>query len=254
MQTYRLELTKQRLAAMPAEERRVLLLLGHAVNEINVLQKLMMMVRRDEAHSIVTRCENGQILILMRVLIGKLHEAWELFKKRIQADAQLRAKYLDKLSPEARALLDRVNKHFGAGSPLTAIRNQLAFHYTDKDGRVEESFQHLSEAEAWEFYLSETVGNSFYWASELVITVGAIRLVTPSARGGHEPFAQLGDMAIAVAGDLTGLLHELIADMVESMGDDIEAIGVEIGDVAKMTRFHLPFFFDEDGLRRQTAA
>lgn len=254
MQTYRLELTKQRLAAMPAAERRALLLLGHATNEINVFQKLMMMVRKEEAHSIVSRCENGQILILMRVLIGKLHEAWELFKKRIQADAQLRAKYLDNLSRDGRTLLDRLNRHFGAGSPLTAIRNQVAFHYTDKTEQVEESFQHLSETEAWEFYLSETVGNSFYWASELVVTVGAIRLVTPNAQGGQEPFARLANIAIGVAGDMTGLFHELIADMVESMDGDICAIGVEIGDAAKMTRFHLPFFFDEDDLRRQTEA
>jgi hypothetical protein len=95
MHTYRLELTKRRLAAMPAAERHALLLLGHATNEINLFQKLMMMVRKEETHSIVTRCENGQILIVMRVLIGKLHEAWELFKKRVQADAQLRSKYLD---------------------------------------------------------------------------------------------------------------------------------------------------------------
>ena len=117
MQIFKLELTKRRLAAMPAEERRALLLLGHAANEINVFQKLMMMVRMEEAHSIVTRCENGQILILMRVLIGKLHEAWELFKQRMQADAQPRTKYVDKLSPDGRALLDRLNKHFGGASP-----------------------------------------------------------------------------------------------------------------------------------------
>jgi hypothetical protein len=252
MQTYRLDLTKQRLAAMPATERQALLLLGHATNEINLFQKLTMMVRKEDAHTIVTRCENGQILILMRALIGKLHEAWELFKKRIQADAELRTKYLDKLSPEARARVERLNQHFGSGSPLTAIRNQLAFHYTDKTERVEDSFQHLAETEAWEFYLSETVGNSFYWASELVITVGAIRLVNPHAQGGHEPFAPLADITIDVAGDMTGLFHELIADLVESMGDDLEAVGVEVGKVAKIS--HLPFFFDEDDLRRLTAA
>jgi hypothetical protein len=253
VQTYRLELTKKRLAAMPPGERRALLLLGHATNEINVFQKLMMMVRKEEAHSIVTRCENGQILILMRVLIGKLHEAWVLFKKRLQADPQLRAKYLDKLSPEARARVVRLNKHFGDGSPLTAIRNGLAFHYTDKEDLIEGSFQHMSEAEAWEFYLSDIVGNSFYYASELVTTVAAIRLADPSAQGGHEPFARLGDLAIAVAGDITDLFHELIADMVESTGEDIQAVGVEIGEVAKMTRFPLPFFFDEDDLRQTLA-
>jgi hypothetical protein len=214
----------------------------------------MMMVRKEDTNNIVTRCENAQILIFMRALIGKLHEAWELFKKRVQADAQLRAKYLDKLSPEALARVERLNKHFGGGSPLTAIRSKLAFHYTDNEDRVEQAFQHMSDAETWEFYLSDTVSNSFYWASEVVATVAMIRLADPSAQGGHEPFARIGDMAIAVAGDITGLFHELIADIVESMSDEVRAVGVEIGDAAKMTRFHLPFFFDEDDLRRLVAA
>jgi hypothetical protein len=33
----------------------------------------------------------------------------------------------------------------------------------DKERQIEEGFQHMSEAEAWEFYLSNTVGNSFCW-------------------------------------------------------------------------------------------
>ena len=138
---------------MPAEERRALLLLGHAINEINVLQKLIMMHRRTPApHKVVDRLEAGQALILTRVLIGKLHEAWELFKVRMQASAQLRAKYLGNQDAERRALLEKLNKHFGGGSPLTAIRNQLAFHYTDKSNSVEDTFQHLSNSEPWEIY------------------------------------------------------------------------------------------------------
>jgi hypothetical protein len=34
---YQVDFTKEKLAAMQAEERRLLLLLGHAANEINVL-------------------------------------------------------------------------------------------------------------------------------------------------------------------------------------------------------------------------
>jgi hypothetical protein len=67
----------------------------------------------------------------MRVLIGKLHEAWLLFNRRFQADRSLRGKYLPKLSAQAATAITELNQHFGRGSPLTAIRNAVSFHYTD---------------------------------------------------------------------------------------------------------------------------
>ena len=41
IEVYEVNLTKEKLAAMPANERRLLLLLGHAANEINADQKLI---------------------------------------------------------------------------------------------------------------------------------------------------------------------------------------------------------------------
>lgn len=237
---------------MPPEERRALLLLGHAINEINVLQKLIMMHRRDAApHKIVDRAEAGQTLILTRVLIGKLHEAWELFKLRVQADKQMRSKFLDNQNAERLALLERLNKHFGGKSPLTAIRNQLSFHYTDKTNLVEENFQHLSDSEPWEFYLAETVGNSFYWASELVTTAGMVRLASPGACGQPDDFGRLLDVAREVAGDITELFQQILADMMEAM--EVEAVGVDVGPPATLSLLTLPFFLDEDDLRQLSA-
>jgi hypothetical protein len=249
---YRVELTKEKLAAMPAEERRALLLLGHAINEINVLQKLIMMHRRTPApHKVVDRLEAGQALILTRVLIGKLHEAWELFKVCVQPSALLRSKYLNNQEAERRALLEKLNKHFGGRSPLTAIRNQLSFHYTDKTNLVEENFQHLSDSEPWDFYLAETVGNSFYWAAELVTTASMVRLATPGARGQPEDFGRLFDLAKEVAGDIVELFQQIVADVVDAM--DVQAEGVEVGAPAKLSELTLPFLFDEDDLRTRSA-
>jgi len=42
MELYRVTLTKGSLAALPPAERSLLLLLGHASNEINVLMKLIL--------------------------------------------------------------------------------------------------------------------------------------------------------------------------------------------------------------------
>jgi hypothetical protein len=248
LQIFTVELTKKQLASMPEEERRALLLLGHAINEINVLQKLIMMHRREPApHKVVERVEAGQALIVGRVLIGKLHEAWELFKRRVQAEGSLRSKYLDNTIPERRSLVKKLNKHFGSKSPLTAIRNQLSFHIADETNLVEANFQHLSESEPWVFYLAETVGNSFYWASELVTTAGMVRLARPDTRGEADAFGRLFDLATEVSADIIELFQQIVADIIEAM--DAEVVGVDIGSPTKLSTLHLPFFFDEDDLR-----
>jgi hypothetical protein len=149
MELNRVILTKSRLAALPQAERSLLLLLGHASNEINVLSKLILMVtRKDEAPSqIANNVEAGQICVLLRVLVGQLHEAWELFKKRVQADRPLFYKYVPQLDNDGAAALANLNRHFGAGSPVTKIRNKVAFHYSDDDNLTEQSFQAVADTE-----------------------------------------------------------------------------------------------------------
>jgi hypothetical protein len=149
---HRVHLTKAKLAAMPEAERSLLLLLGHASNEINVLSKLILMTRKDDpAIKLIDHVESGQILVLLRVLIGKLHEAWRLFGKRFQADQVIREKYLPQLSPEAAEAFKKLKKHFGPKSPLTLIRNEISFHYVDDQNLVEANFQRLAETEPWDF-------------------------------------------------------------------------------------------------------
>lgn len=84
----------------------------------------------------------------------------------------------------------------------------------DDQNLVEENFQRLSETEPWEFYLSRTVGNSFYFASELVIAGGVNGLAMRKARGDGAPsdlspdavaFASLCDTVIKVSGSITEL-------------------------------------------------
>ena len=111
---HRVNLTKSKLAAMPEAERSLLLLLGHANNEINVLSKLILMARKDEPEiKLIDHVEAGQVFVIMRVLIGKLHEAWLLFNRRFQADHSLRGKYLPKLSAQAATAITELNQHFG---------------------------------------------------------------------------------------------------------------------------------------------
>jgi len=256
MEVHRVNLTKARLAAMPIAERIALLLLGHAANEINVLSKLILMSRKQPPTiQLVDHVETAQTFVVMRLLIGKLHEAWEMFKARLQADAQIRSKYLSALTGEAGTALTELNKHFGQGSVLTKIRNKISFHYKDEGNLTEANFQRLPESEAWEFYLCRSVANSFYFASELVAQAGVLDLVKPSddPAAATDPsmdaqsFAALCDIVILVSGQITVLFGELIASLVAtSIGDDLEVAVVDVANCPKISTFELPYFFDED--------
>jgi len=183
MGVHRIKIDRAKLAAMPETERVLLLLLAHASNELNVLTKLILMMRKDDPPSpIIDHVEAGQTFILMRLLIGKLHEAWELLRARVQKDHAISTKFLPKLPSDAATALMALNKHFGQGSALTAIRNKMSFHYTDKENLTEANFQQLAAAEPLQFYLTATVGNCFYHAGELVAQLSAINLMKPPPR------------------------------------------------------------------------
>ena len=65
IKVYRVLVPKDRLAAMPKEERAVLLLLGHAENELNTLIKLILMSRNGTSSADVIRyAEASQTFVL----------------------------------------------------------------------------------------------------------------------------------------------------------------------------------------------
>jgi hypothetical protein len=252
MEIYRAVLTKAKLSAMPETERVLLLLLAHASNEINVLTKLILMMRKDDPPlPIVDHVEAGQTFILMRLLIGKLHEAWELFKKRVQSDRTIATTYIPRLPSEATTALQALKRHFGQGSALSAIRNKISFHYSDKENLTEANFQQLPPSELLQFCLSKTAGNSFYHAAELIAQLGAINLmkvppVDPSDTTLAEAraFGALCDEIIAVSRDITELFGELISILAEDAVSEV--ITEQIPDGPKLSTFSLPYFFDEN--------
>jgi hypothetical protein len=203
--------------------------------------------------------EAGQIFILLRMLIGKLHEAWVLYKKRVQADQSVRTKLDAELSDLGKDALDKLNKHFGRSSLMTEIRNRISFHYDDKEELVEASFQKRDSSEPWDFYLSDMIGNSFYYASELVIAGSVIDLAAskigcPPAGGlarEEAAFASLCHTTIKVSRHITVLFNELVPVLIGGAIDALEVEEIDIGTAPQMSAFALPFFFDEDDLRRQ---
>jgi hypothetical protein len=243
MEIYHVKLSRAKLAAMPETERVLLFLLAHASNEITVLTKLILMMRKDDSPSpIVDSVETGQTFILMRLFIGKLHEAWELFKSRVQSDRAIATTYIPRLPPDAAAALQALNRHFGQGNALTAIRNKIAFHYLDKENLTEANFQQLARSEPLPFYLGKTEGNSFYHAAELIAQLGAINLMKAPPADPNDnmsaearTFAALCDEIIEVSRHIGGPFGELIAILGQNAVS--ECITEQIPDGPKLSAF-----------------
>jgi hypothetical protein len=211
------------------------------------------MRKNEEAALNACRDQGGQIFIVMRILIGKLHEAWELFKARAQSNKDISEKYLRALDEEAAAALKALNEYFGKKNAVTEIRNKVAFHYKDKDNLIEANFQRLPETEPWEFYLSKTHGNTFYYASEMVATGSALSLAGKideaervSLAGDILAFSELSKDVLDVSKHITMLFSWLISDILTAYVPEPEVKVEKFDDGPKLSEFTLHYFFDED--------
>src|SRR6516165_5436412 len=247
MEIHRIILTKAKLAAVPQAERSLLLLSGHASNEINVLSKLIQIAGQNGASlsQVTERVQAGQACVLLRVLIGQLHESWELFRNRVLKAGPFQDTYLPLLDSEGTAALNNLKRHFG-GSTLTQIRNKVAFHYSDDDNLTEQSFQTVADTEPLELYLTTQVGNSFYYASEVIVMSSALRMAAPGTSNDDRAFAKLCDHVIAVSRDITELFGQLIATIVQSCMPDLETHSENHPDGPKLSTLNLPYFIEFD--------
>ncbi|MDQ8699247.1 hypothetical protein [Hyphomicrobium sp. LHD-15] len=241
-------MSKAQLAAMPDRERTLLILVAHASNEINVLEKLILMTSAGTPpEKFVDHVEAAQTLIVLRLLIGKLNETWRLFSTRFQSVAGLPQTYLPRLTSKAQDDLAWLRRYFGRENRISGIRNQFAFHTPDDDV-IEAAFQDLGETEPWTFYLSDLSGNTFYYAAEMVIT----RAIAQSAGPASDDIlaselAAVFDDTIAVSRKIKDLFSELIALICEqhlASGEPIEGVQLEVPRLP-----YVPFFLDEDSLK-----
>jgi|SRR5579871_2056470 len=251
MEINRVILTKAKLEELSKTERTLLLLLGHASNEINVFTKILLLMRKENVPSkLMMHAEAGQVFIMLRVLIGKLHEAWMLFKTRAQSDKRIAEKCLVHLPPEAKQSLEVLKKHFGTQSPLTRIRNKVAFHYRDDDDLTEKNFRLLPETDPWEFFLSNNPYHTFFLASEMVLAWSMIGLVpgpgSSDEMSDHEAIAKLIQLVASVSTDILKLFVALMAIIISRSIPDVKMVREQVPDGPQASAITIPFFFEDD--------
>ena len=171
--------SKDRLRAMPEDERALLILLGYVANQISLLSKLVIFSSNKTPDGVEHALCAAQTQMLARLAIGVLNEGWELISKRFLG-SRIGRDYRPRLDAEGKAALDQLQKTFGGSNVINKIRTNYAFHHrynSDVNGAFEVACNDAVSDADWNWYFSHSGYNSFYFLSDLVIMHGMLGIV-----------------------------------------------------------------------------
>jgi hypothetical protein len=150
---------------LPKEERAVVLVSGHILNQIGVLLKLVRFsFSRDPANTVEAHASGMQTQILLRFLIAVLSETCVYCEKH----ETLIDSYLSDMHVEGQNAYEMVKAAGDKKGFLRKLRNNYLYHYPN-DKNLEKAFRRTPEDEPWEWYLASTNTSSMYFSSELVL-------------------------------------------------------------------------------------
>jgi hypothetical protein len=116
---YEFDVPRDKLLAMPVDERGFLLSLGYATNHVQMLQKLSIfsLNNNPDNETEETLCA-AQTQMILRLLIGALHESWRIIESRFIGKV-LGADYGPRLDAGGCAALQTLTKMFEDSALLT---------------------------------------------------------------------------------------------------------------------------------------
>lgn len=244
MKLHRLPLTSQQLQAVPSNERALFIVLAHALNEINVLNKLFFLCSEfDPEPKWQVHAHVCQALVLARALTGKLNEAWEAVQKGYFGQ-KLSLVYDPTFEGEAAEGFQALKKYFGRTNVINIIRNNFAFHYSLEHADVVVSED--APLDELPIYLGETNGNSLYQFAEYAMNKALMDAINPV--DAQKAFDQVVSETSSVVRWLNAFVQGLLFAIldrhlnVESLRSALESI--DIGDVSTSTEIRIPFYFE----------
>jgi hypothetical protein len=151
----RFRLDKAKLAALPEDERCILLLAGHISNELGFLQALVLFTLRQYSNRVEEAYTMTRAWVVLRLLIGKVGETLVFISKRIQGGRFNPARLQPLLRRDAalKTAYDRVNGYIGGSGILQRVRNEHVFHHPN-NAEVEAAFRAVDASEDWSLYTS----------------------------------------------------------------------------------------------------
>ncbi len=141
-------------------------------------------------------------------------------------------------------------KKLGKEGMLPHVR-RITFRYPGDYKKVDIAFQSISESHPWVFYLSKEIGNSFYYASELVIQRMMIQNIDAKSFESKEDSAdEWQDFKIIlktvpdIARELTALFMAYLIQVIEKHFGDVDATPIVKFNAPDLEEMSIPFFVE----------
>src|SRR5262245_51010744 len=110
---------RAKLAAMPEEERRLMIIMGNVTNDLMAAHRLLIYCNnfstKNHLFHVAGLCQS---LVMVRFLTGMLREVWAVVDREVLRSPTLGRRYHEALLrdwPEEREALDRLRRYFGSG-------------------------------------------------------------------------------------------------------------------------------------------
>lgn len=165
---YEFTITKEILMGIDERERMFFVLLGHAYNEIIILQKIILSIRLfgKESGGVEEKAYVAQDTFITRLLIAKMFEAWDKLFRQLLFCSPFRRDYEQNFSHETKEACNDLGRFFAQNPYLATVRNQYVFHYPSR--QLNAAMPDIPDHDDWKIYLSASYGNSLYFLSEMV--------------------------------------------------------------------------------------
>jgi hypothetical protein len=243
---HRIELTGDQLASIPETERRMLILIAHAFNELNILSKIFHYAASAEATDpILLGAENAQALVLARVITGKIYECWQLLQKTFFGSA-LSKTYYPELDAATIASLDALKRYFNRDNAIAAMRNEFAFHYAPD--QIDAGHQALIQGDSLEIYFAKEDGNTFFAFADTIAGRAMLERIKPGDP--TEAFNTLMEETTVAVRNLNNVISSLMAvGLKKYFGDDFfksNSTTVDVNGAPSGTAVHIPYFIEFD--------
>lgn len=244
IEVFQVPISKAQLRAMPLEERHLLLLASHAVNQISVVQKLLFFSVHYETNSDVENLLSGaQSQTILRLLFGILAESWEMVRRPVNQRV-IGNDYIKVLGAPGVSAYEKLKLHFGKSNLLHQLRNTIAYHHPSSQD-LEEAFNDVPEDEQWAWYPAERNLNSFYFASDMVISAGVLRVTGEGdpATAFDKVMREVLDVCPIMVDFFLYLMRAIVTrHLGESLLTHEPGTGIKIAHAPRLDEIAIPFF------------
>ena len=243
IQVHVFEFTKGDMASVPPDERALMFLSGHTLNQLGVWVKFLALTMNGPTANPQDdhRLETAQAQILLRALAGTLVEAYKWLNGTKGAGPLLRSKYLALVDEKSATAFAALNSSFGSGLSL-AMRNKFTYHYPSTTS-LSVAFGLLGEDFPLHWYVSDENTNSFYHGCESIVNAGMMNLA-PGADLDERSVSALR-LIVQTANHMAEFLGGLLAAVVEQHFQDQIPRSVHHIQGAPGPRTAMSFYFED---------